>query len=119
MFPLSLPRIFGTVHCDSDAPTSRAASTINTVKSAISVPESELKRWRRSFDANAQTVVEGPLTRECRMRQLSRLLQVTNSRTPLHRVRYFVFTIGAYTLIGVRHPSDSNLFRVRVRLRLS
>lgn len=59
MFPLSLPRIFGTVHCDSDAPTSRAASTINTVKSAISVPESELKRWRRSFDANAQTVVEG------------------------------------------------------------
>ncbi|KAI0718952.1 mitochondrial carrier [Cerioporus squamosus] len=58
MFPLNLPRIFGTVHCDADAtPTSRAISTINTVKSAISVPESELKRWRRTFDANAQTVV--------------------------------------------------------------
>ncbi|RPD65102.1 mitochondrial carrier [Lentinus tigrinus ALCF2SS1-6] len=59
MFPLSLPRIFGTVHCDSEAPTSRAASTISTVKSAISVPENELKRWRRTFDTNAQTVVEG------------------------------------------------------------
>ncbi|RDX51899.1 mitochondrial carrier [Lentinus brumalis] len=59
MFPLNLPRIFGTVHCDSDAaPTSRAASTIKSVKSVIAVPESELKRWRRTFDANAQTVVE-------------------------------------------------------------
>ena len=61
MFPLGLPRIFGTIHCDADdqAPTSRAVSAINTVKSAIGVPESELKRWRRTFDANAQTVVEG------------------------------------------------------------
>ncbi|KAI0715020.1 mitochondrial carrier [Earliella scabrosa] len=60
MFPLSLPRLFPTVYCDaSEGPTSRAASAINTVKSAVSVPESELKRWRRTFDANAQTVVDG------------------------------------------------------------
>ncbi|KAI0660589.1 mitochondrial carrier [Cubamyces menziesii] len=61
MFPLNLPRIFPTIFCDSDqsppAPASRAAAAINTVKSAMAVPESELKRWRRTFDANAQTVV--------------------------------------------------------------
>ncbi|KAI8981137.1 mitochondrial carrier [Trametes punicea] len=63
MFPLKLPRIFPTVFCDSDqpapAPTSRAAAAINTVKSAMAVPENELKRWRRAFDANAQTIVDG------------------------------------------------------------
>ncbi|OSD06211.1 mitochondrial carrier [Trametes coccinea BRFM310] len=63
MFPLKLPRIFPTLYCDSDesaaAPKSRAAAAINTVKSAMSVPESELKRWRRTFDSNAQTVVDG------------------------------------------------------------
>ncbi|KAI0828971.1 mitochondrial carrier [Trametes gibbosa] len=63
MFPLNLPRIFPTVYCDSaksvEAPTSRAVSAINTVKSAMLVPENELKRWRRTFDTNAQTEVEG------------------------------------------------------------
>lgn len=55
-----LSRLFPTVHCDSDSPpTSRAASAIKTVKSAMSVPESELKRWRRLFDAHASTVVDG------------------------------------------------------------
>ena len=34
-------------------------AAISSVKSAIGVPESELKRWRRAFDANAQTVVDG------------------------------------------------------------
>ncbi|KAI0673666.1 mitochondrial carrier [Trametes maxima] len=63
MFPFTLPRIFPTLFCDSaeapPAPASRAASALNTVKSAMAVPESELKRWRRTFDTNAQTVVEG------------------------------------------------------------
>ncbi|KAI0363620.1 mitochondrial carrier [Pilatotrama ljubarskyi] len=63
MFPLNLPRIFPTVFCDSDqaapAPASRAASALNTVKSVMAIPESELKRWRRTFDANAQTIVDG------------------------------------------------------------
>ncbi|KAI0778715.1 mitochondrial carrier [Trametes elegans] len=61
MFPLSLPRIFPTVFCDSDQspPTSRAASALNAVKNVMAVPESELKRWRRTFDTNAQTVVDG------------------------------------------------------------
>lgn len=58
---MSFPHLFPTVHCDSDSPspTSRAASAIKTVKSAMSVPENELKRWRRLFDAHANTVVEG------------------------------------------------------------
>ncbi|KAI0756469.1 mitochondrial carrier [Daedaleopsis nitida] len=59
MSPLNLPRIFPTVHCDSEATPSRTASALSTVKSAISVPESELTRWRRTFEANAQTLVEG------------------------------------------------------------
>lgn len=54
MAPISL---LSTIHCDADqSPTaSRAASAIKTVKSAIAVPENELKRWRRNFDSNAQT----------------------------------------------------------------
>lgn len=61
MFPLNLPRIFPTVHCDAEGapPTSRTAAALKSVKSAVAVPENELKRWRRTFDANAQTEVEG------------------------------------------------------------
>ena len=60
MFPFNLPRIFSTLYADSEpAPPSRAVSALSSVKNAMSVPESELKRWRRTFDANAQTVVEG------------------------------------------------------------
>ncbi|KAI0931506.1 hypothetical protein AcV5_005022 [Taiwanofungus camphoratus] len=61
MFPLSLPRIFPTVHCDNDelAVSSRTVSALRHVKSVMSVPETELRRWRRNFDANATTVVDG------------------------------------------------------------
>lgn len=66
MFPIRLPPVFSTIHCDADpnpngeraSTASRAASAIKTVKSAMSVPENELKRWRRTFDTNAQSAVE-------------------------------------------------------------
>ena len=59
-FPSS--SIFTRIHCDAaeqPAVVSRAATALQTVKSAISVPENELKRWRRLFDANAKTEVNG------------------------------------------------------------
>ncbi|EJF67161.1 mitochondrial inner membrane protein [Dichomitus squalens LYAD-421 SS1] len=61
MSPLCLPRIFSTVHCDAEGapPASRTVSALQSVKSAVAVPESELRRWRRTFDANAQTVIDG------------------------------------------------------------
>ncbi|KAF8274027.1 mitochondrial inner membrane protein [Lactarius quietus] len=43
------------VHADSGA-TSRV---VQSVKSAVRAQESELKRWHRTFDANAKTVVSG------------------------------------------------------------
>lgn len=55
MGPLS--RIFPTVYNDSDK------GTIGTIRSAVSsavaVPENEIKRWRRTFDANAKVEVNG------------------------------------------------------------
>lgn len=61
MFPFNLPRIFPTVYCDAEGapPASRTAAALKSVKSAVAVPENELKRWRRTFDTNAQTEVEG------------------------------------------------------------
>jgi solute carrier family 25 aspartate/glutamate transporter 12/13 len=54
---LPLPRIFGTTYADSNEST---ASTLkNTLKSAVSVRETELTRWRRTFDATAKTEVDG------------------------------------------------------------
>lgn len=53
--------VSSTIHCDAPPQTSITAKTANaiqTVKSAISVPENELKRWRRIFEANAGTVVQ-------------------------------------------------------------
>lgn len=52
--------ILSTIHCDNPPQTSitaKTASAIQTVKTAMAVPESELKRWKRIFEANAQTVV--------------------------------------------------------------
>ncbi|KAJ6575403.1 mitochondrial carrier domain-containing protein [Mycena capillaripes] len=45
-----LPRIFPTIHGDSDG----KGSLFKAVRTAVAVPESELKRWRRIFDANAK-----------------------------------------------------------------
>ena len=57
-----LTSLFSPIHADATAQpatVSRAVSALRTVKSAISVPESELKRWRRIFDAHAKTAVSG------------------------------------------------------------
>ena len=65
MFPLDLPRLFRTVHCDrgaeeSSAPDKTKLSTaISAVKGAISVQESELKRWKRVFDTHAKPSDDG------------------------------------------------------------
>ncbi|KAF5388492.1 hypothetical protein D9757_004726 [Collybiopsis confluens] len=42
------------IRCDSD--NSLATTALNTVRTAVSPPESELKRWRRIFDANSKVV---------------------------------------------------------------
>lgn len=51
-----LSRVLSTAHCDSDGPSSLTASAFKTVRTAVSVPENELKRWRRTFDSYAKVV---------------------------------------------------------------
>ncbi|KAJ3867291.1 mitochondrial carrier domain-containing protein [Lentinula novae-zelandiae] len=46
--------VFPVVHCDSDS--SLAASAIKSVRTAVSVPETELRRWRRIFDVNSKII---------------------------------------------------------------
>ncbi|KAG6335474.1 hypothetical protein ID866_3624 [Astraeus odoratus] len=49
-----------TTHCDAeDNSSSLATSALKTVRNVVSAPESELKRWRRVFDANAKVIVNG------------------------------------------------------------
>jgi solute carrier family 25 (mitochondrial aspartate/glutamate transporter), member 12/13 len=57
MLPL-ISRLFPTVHCDSK-PGAGAGGVIATVRSAVSAPENELRRWRRTFESNAKAEVEG------------------------------------------------------------
>lgn len=52
---LPVPNIFQKLYCEAEQ-TSRTASALQTVRSAVSVPETELKRWRRTFDANAKAI---------------------------------------------------------------
>jgi hypothetical protein len=50
------------VHRDSDGdPKSPSFTTaaLETMKGVVSVPENELRRWKRIFDANAKIVVDG------------------------------------------------------------
>jgi solute carrier family 25 aspartate/glutamate transporter 12/13 len=48
------------VHADSGDTNGGATSrVVQSVKSAVRAQESELKRWRRTFDANAKAVVNG------------------------------------------------------------
>jgi len=48
--------VLQTVHCDSDSPgrVSLTASALKSVRTALDVPERELRRWKRVFDANAK-----------------------------------------------------------------
>ncbi|KAI0055680.1 EF-hand [Artomyces pyxidatus] len=62
MIPI-LPNLFPRIHADAE-PTPPSASigasrVVETVKSVARVQEPEIKRWRRTFDANAKTVVDG------------------------------------------------------------
>ena len=41
---------------DADQSKSLTATAINTVRNAVAIPENELKRWRRTFDANAKVI---------------------------------------------------------------
>jgi solute carrier family 25 aspartate/glutamate transporter 12/13 len=50
-----LSRLFPTIHADSDKSGSLTAA-LKSVRTAVAVPETELKRWRRIFDANAKVV---------------------------------------------------------------
>ena len=61
MFPnLPLPRVFPTAFCDASEAAGTTASTIKeTVKSAVYLKETELTRWRRTFESNAKTEVNG------------------------------------------------------------
>ncbi|KDR85744.1 hypothetical protein GALMADRAFT_234804 [Galerina marginata CBS 339.88] len=52
----SWSRIFPTVYCDSDGSSSLRKTALQTVRSAVAVPESELKRWRRTFDTYSKVI---------------------------------------------------------------
>ncbi|KAJ7751204.1 mitochondrial carrier domain-containing protein [Mycena maculata] len=49
-----LSHFFPTIHGDADK--SSITSALKSVRTAVAVPETELKRWRRIFDANAKVV---------------------------------------------------------------
>jgi len=60
MSPSASSNTLPVVHADSEnSDGSAAARVVQSVKSAVAVPETEIKRWRRTFDANAKTVVDG------------------------------------------------------------
>ncbi|EKM84071.1 hypothetical protein AGABI1DRAFT_97017 [Agaricus bisporus var. burnettii JB137-S8] len=49
--------VLQTVHCDTpESKSSVLSSALKTVRTAVAVPENELKRWRRTFEANAKLV---------------------------------------------------------------
>lgn len=60
MFPPELPRLLRTLHCDDGArrppgpDQTKLSTAISAVKGAVSVQESELKRWKRLFDTHAR-----------------------------------------------------------------
>lgn len=49
-------RIFPTIHCDSEPQPSLTKAALQTVRTVVAVPENELKRWRRTFDANSKVI---------------------------------------------------------------
>jgi solute carrier family 25 aspartate/glutamate transporter 12/13 len=74
--PTSSPNTLPVLHADSGNSDGSAASrVVQTVKSAVRVQESEIKRWRRTFDTNAKAVVDGE---KCVL--LFVLIQTSNER---------------------------------------
>ena len=60
MSPFSF--VLPSIHCeaqDTSSSSSLTGSAIKSVRNAVAIPENELKRWRRVFDANAKVVVNG------------------------------------------------------------
>ncbi|CAE6417793.1 unnamed protein product [Rhizoctonia solani] len=56
---LSLPRIFPTLHCDESVPSSAVRAVTATAGSALKLTtsgETELRRWKRNFEAYAKEV---------------------------------------------------------------
>lgn len=49
------PGVFPTVHGDADKQPLKATA-LSTVRTAVSIPESELKRWKRTFETHAKVV---------------------------------------------------------------
>lgn len=60
MLPFPLPRIFSPIYCDDGSvkagSTSRALGAISSITQVVKPQESELRRWRRTFDANAKVI---------------------------------------------------------------
>jgi len=88
MFPLDLPRLFPKLHCDDGTegqPTpdhKKLSTAISAVKDAISVQESELKRWKRIFDTHAKPGDDGE--KYVSLSVLSRLAGSGRPRFSLH-----------------------------------
>jgi solute carrier family 25 aspartate/glutamate transporter 12/13 len=56
----SSPKSLPVLHADSgNADGNPASRVVQSVKSAVRAQESEIKRWRRSFDANAKAIIKG------------------------------------------------------------
>jgi solute carrier family 25 (mitochondrial aspartate/glutamate transporter), member 12/13 len=53
----TLQRIFPTTHADAPAASQANPTSLKeTIKSAVTVRETELTRWRRTFDTHAKEV---------------------------------------------------------------
>lgn len=56
-------RLSPTIHADSaeekKSSTSITASALKSVRNVVAAPENELKRWRRTFEANAKVTIDG------------------------------------------------------------
>ena len=121
MFPLGLPRLFPALHCDvgtGGPPASdhkKLSTAISAVKGAMSVQESELKRWKRIFDTHAKPGDDGEkyVTTRCSFRPFQmHPLALTISGPSLHggnsRLLKLLKVLG-YRIIRQSHRSYRGL----------
>ena len=59
MFPFPFLRYLSPATCDEAAPNTRAKAALSSLTQAVAAPETELRRWRKTFDANAKAEVNG------------------------------------------------------------